>query len=121
MHDSQRMLHAAHRTQAVYLERRAVGSRSLLIHRTRCSLSSRANDSNVQTTKPHDGLIHQMTHCIFVADVTTDKNRLSSERLQLRSQPLSSFISTAGHNNVCSVLRKGDCSSATDACQCACD
>jgi hypothetical protein len=30
------------------------------------------------------------------------------------------FISTTGRNNVCPFLRKDGCSSATDACQCAC-
>ncbi len=75
------MLHAEQRTQDVCVERRGVGFRSLFHHRTRCTLSSSAIDSNVQTTKPRDGLIHQITHFIFVADVTTDKNGLCSERL----------------------------------------
>jgi hypothetical protein len=35
--------------------------------------------------------------------------------LQLLSQLLSFLISTTGHNNVCSVSRKSDCGSATDA------
>src|SRR5207245_4123360 len=83
--------------------------------------SSCAIDSHIQTANTRDGPIHQITHIVFVADVTTDKTGLCSQRLQLRSQLLSFFISTTGHNHVCSVLRKGDCGSATDACQCDCD
>src|ERR1700736_3153673 len=119
-HHAHLMLHAEQRTQNVCVERRGVGFCSLFRHRARLALSSSAIDRNIQTAKARDGPIHQITHIIFVADVTTDKNGLCSERLQLRSQLLSFFISTTGHNNVCSVLRKRDCGSATDAGQCAC-
>src|SRR5260370_11018852 len=84
-HQAHLMLHAEQRTQNVCVERRGVGFCSLFRYRARLALSSSAIDGNIQTAKARDGRIHQITHIIFVADVSTDKNGLCSEPLQLGS------------------------------------
>jgi hypothetical protein len=53
--------------------------------RARLALRSGEIDRDIQTAKARDGPIHQITHIIFVADVSTDKNGFCSERLQFCS------------------------------------
>src|SRR5712692_10352206 len=80
-HHPQFMLHAEQRTQDVCVEGRGVGFCSLLRHRAWCAIGSSIVDRNIQTSETLDRLIHKVTHVLILADVSTNKNGLSSEPL----------------------------------------
>src|SRR5258706_6861662 len=80
-HHAQFMLHAEQRTQDVCVEGRGVGFCSLFRHRAWCAFGSSIVDRNIQTSETLDRLIHKVTHVLILADVSTNKNGLSSEPL----------------------------------------
>src|SRR5713226_6871382 len=80
-HHSQFMFHAEQRTQDVCVEGRGVGFCSLLRHRAWCAFGSSIVDRNIQTSETLDRSIHKVTHVLILADVSTNKNGLSSEPL----------------------------------------
>src|SRR5713226_3493464 len=80
-HHPQFVLHAEQRTQDVCIESSRVALCGLFCYETPQSFRPGIIDRNIQASETLDRLIHKVTHVLILADVSTNKNGLSSEPL----------------------------------------
>src|SRR5712691_9979688 len=80
-HGPQFVLHAQQHTQYVAVKSSRVALCCLVCYKTPQSFRPSVIDCNIQASETLDRLIHKVTHVIFIADVSTNKNGLCSEPL----------------------------------------
>src|ERR1700682_2459609 len=80
-HRPQFVLHAQQHTQYVAVKSSRVALCGLVCYETAQAFSPGIVDCDIQSSETLDGLIHKVTHVIFMADVRTNKHGLCSERL----------------------------------------
>src|SRR6266850_4927129 len=80
-HHPQFVLHAQQHTKYIGIKRSRVALFSLFCYETAQAFRPGIVDCNIQASETLNGLVHKVAHVLILADVSTDKNGLCSERL----------------------------------------
>jgi hypothetical protein len=82
--------------------------------RARLSFGTSVIHCDIQAAKALDGLVHEIAHVVFVADISAHEFRFGAEGAQFSDQRLTSIVPPTGNYDARTFLSKCESGRAAD-------
>ena len=107
LHHAHLMLHAEQHAEHVGIESGRVALGCLLRHRTGLAFGAGVVDGHVKPAEAGHGLVDQVAHVVFMANVGADEFSLHAAGAELLGQGMSLLVAAAGDDNPGALLGEG--------------